>query len=129
MDKQPHPKDVEVGGRIRLYRKAKGLSQSKLAKEVGVSWQAIQKYEAGVNRVGSSRLFDIAIALGIRSSELLIDNQIGNSGETVSSQIIPDKMMSKEGIQLHIAYFAIKDPKVRSCLLSAIEHVASGLSK
>jgi transcriptional regulator with XRE-family HTH domain len=61
----PHPIDIYVGARIRLQRIIRGLTQSELAKLVGISFQSVQKYERGENRVSASRLYEIATAFGI----------------------------------------------------------------
>lgn len=127
MGKQPHPKDIEVGIRIRLRRKAKGLSQGALGELVGLSFQQIQKYETGVNRVGSSRLYDIANALGVKSSDLLVDETVSDNSESPKNRPLLEGMTSKEGIELHLAYFAIKDPKIRADLLSLIQNISGHL--
>jgi transcriptional regulator with XRE-family HTH domain len=61
----PHPIDVHVGARIRLRRITRGLTQSDLARRVGISFQSVQKYERGENRVSASRLHEFAEALGV----------------------------------------------------------------
>src|ERR1700738_5122834 len=63
--KRPDPVDVEVGHRIRIERLARGLSQTALANQLGVTFQQVQKYEKGVNRVGAGRLARIAEVLGV----------------------------------------------------------------
>src|SRR5712672_3624455 len=64
-DNEPHPIDVYVGGRMRLRRTQLGLSQGTLASKIGVSFQAVQKYEAGDIRISASRLYDVAQALQV----------------------------------------------------------------
>src|ERR1044071_7256247 len=63
--KKPDPVDVEVGQRIRIQRLQSGLSQTSLAEQLGVTFQQVQKYEKGVNRVGAGRLTKIAKVLGV----------------------------------------------------------------
>jgi len=63
--REPHPVDIEVGRRIRLQRKILRMSQTTLAEALGLTFQQVQKYEKGTNRVGSSRLSDIARTLGV----------------------------------------------------------------
>ncbi|WP_294621680.1 helix-turn-helix transcriptional regulator [uncultured Roseovarius sp.] len=70
--------DKAIGARIRTYRKALGLSQTDLAKEIGITFQQVQKYESGANRVAASRLWDISDALGI--SVLSLFQDIGEDG-------------------------------------------------
>ena len=61
----PNPIDVQVGSRVRLRRNMLGLSQEKLGEAIGLTFQQVQKYERGANRVGSSRLFDLARVLDV----------------------------------------------------------------
>src|SRR5580692_5640683 len=63
--KSPDPVDVEVGRRIRIQRMTRGMSQTELGEKIGVTFQQVQKYEKGVNRVGASRLTRIAKVLGV----------------------------------------------------------------
>ena len=68
--KQPHPIDRLVGSRVRMVRMARGLSQSKLADDLGITFQQVQKYEKGTNRISASRLFDISRLLGVGVRDL-----------------------------------------------------------
>ena len=63
--KKPNPIDIHVGSRIRLRRTMLGMSQEKLGEALGLTFQQIQKYERGVNRIGASRLFDLARVLDV----------------------------------------------------------------
>ena len=76
--KRPDPVDVEVGHRIRIERLARGLSQTALANQLGVTFQQVQKYEKGVNRVGAGRLTKIAEVLGVPVGHVL--QRQGNAG-------------------------------------------------
>jgi transcriptional regulator with XRE-family HTH domain len=82
--KRPDPVDIEVGHRIRIERLARGLSQTALANQLGVTFQQVQKYEKGVNRVGAGRLTKIAEVLGIEVSNLR--RAIVDLVEQISSQ-------------------------------------------
>ena len=77
--KRPDPVDVEVGHRIRIERLARGLSQTALANQLGVTFQQVQKYEKGVNRVGAGRLTKIAEVLGVPVGHVL--HRQGNAGK------------------------------------------------
>src|SRR3954451_23140395 len=77
----PHPTDVHVGSRVRLRRNDLGLSQEKLAQDLGLTFQQIQKYERGSNRIGASRLFEIARILGV-SVEFLFQGRPQGSERT-----------------------------------------------
>jgi transcriptional regulator with XRE-family HTH domain len=68
--KQPHPVDRVVGSRVRLIRTARGFSQSRLAEDLGITFQQVQKYEKGTNRISASRLFEISRLLGVSVPEL-----------------------------------------------------------
>ena len=85
--KRPDPVDVEVGHRIRIQRLARGMSQTALANHLGVTFQQVQKYEKGVNRVGAGRLTRIAEVLGVpvnaffTGKEMLDEEEMKASGE------------------------------------------------
>ena len=78
---EPHPLDVALGSRIRLRRRELGLSQEQLARQIGITFQQVQKYEHGSNRVSFSRLVAIAHALGCSSTDLIdgLDNRENSS--------------------------------------------------
>lgn len=82
--KQPHPIDRLVGSRVRLFRTARGLSQSRLADDLGITFQQVQKYEKGTNRISASRLFEISRLLGVDVPELYFgaDDTALASGDT-----------------------------------------------
>ncbi|RPI31359.1 MAG: XRE family transcriptional regulator, partial [Hyphomicrobiaceae bacterium] len=63
--RRPNPIDVHVGSRVRFRRMLLGMSQEKLGEKLGLTFQQIQKYEKGINRIGASRLFDLAQVLGV----------------------------------------------------------------
>ena len=75
MASNPNPVDIHVGGRIRLRRTLLGMSQEKLGKAIGLTFQQVQKYERGTNRVGSSRLFQLAKVLNVPVSFFRIFNE------------------------------------------------------
>ncbi len=79
--KIPQPIDVIVGGRVRQQRIRMGMSQEKLGKALGISFQQIQKYEKGTNRIGASRLSQIAAALGISPAALFPDTDAPSTVE------------------------------------------------
>ena len=63
--RRPNPIDVHVGGRVRFRRMLLGMSQEKLGERLGLTFQQVQKYEKGINRIGASRLFELANVLGV----------------------------------------------------------------
>ena len=85
--KRPDPVDVEVGHRIRIERLARGLSQTALANQLGVTFQQVQKYEKGVNRVGAGRLTKIAEVLGVPVGSFFSGKEMleGEPGRTATS--------------------------------------------
>lgn len=132
-DKKPHPIDIHVGSRVRLRRNMLGMSQDKLGDALGLTFQQIQKYEKGVNRIGASRIFQIAKILGVPIQFLFDDYDADRGvsygfaeGESEDGAAILELLNSPEGGQL-CKYFAdIKDPKVRRKVLDLVRTLAEG---
>jgi len=125
--KRPDPVDVEVGHRIRIERLSRGLSQTALANQLGVTFQQVQKYEKGVNRVGAGRLTKIAEVLGVSVStffsgkEVLASEQ-GKTGDEAS----PLKLLTVSGaFRLLRAYADIEDSNLRSSIVDLVEQISS----
>jgi len=121
-----HPVDIHVGKRIRLRRSMLGMSQDFIGKEIGVTFQQIQKYERGVNRVGSSRLYDFSRILGVPVGYFFDDmdpetlaGTIDLSEDDTTSE--GEKMSDKETIELVRSYYKITDPAIRRKVLSLIK--------
>lgn len=121
-----HPVDIHVGKRIRLRRSMLGMSQDFIGKEIGVTFQQIQKYERGVNRVGSSRLYDFSRILGVPVGYFFDDmdpetlaGTIDLSEDDTTSE--GEKMSDKETIALVRSYYKITDPAIRRKVLSLIK--------
>jgi transcriptional regulator with XRE-family HTH domain len=109
---QPRPIDVHVGSRIRLRRTLLGLSQERLGEALGLTFQQVQKYEIGMNRVSASRLFDLSRVLDVPIG-FFFDN-------------VPDVVLSRpETLALVGAYYRIIDPVVRQRLLDLIKSLGS----
>ena len=125
--KKPNPIDIHVGGRIRLRRNMLGLSQEKLGEQLGITFQQIQKYEKGTNRVGASRLQNISSILNVPVSFFFEDapgdNRTGAAGmeEASSSNYVVDFLSSSEGLQLNRAFVKISDPKVRRRIVDLVK--------
>jgi transcriptional regulator with XRE-family HTH domain len=126
--KKTDPVDMEVGHRIRLHRLQSGLSQTELAKHLGVTFQQVQKYENGANRVGAGRLTKIAQVLGIPVSTLFGTHDpttIEGSGRGTASS--PLKLLTLPGaLKLARAYAQLKDGKMRRSILELVENIAAG---
>ena len=118
--------DVELGKRIRLRRVEQHISQSELADELGVSFQQVQKYEKGVNRVGASRLQQIATALDAPVTFFYDDDGLGKRASDgkreVESLLFLDSSFS---LRLLRAYASVKNQKVQRQFVSLIESIAA----
>src|ERR671924_1910177 len=120
---KPNPIDVHVGTRIRLRRTLLGLSQEKLGEAIGLTFQQVQKYERGANRIGSSRLFDLARVLDVPVSYFFEDmsstvaaktpSRMRGFAESRPEPFEPDPMARRETLELVRAYYRITDPQVR----------------
>jgi len=129
MSKTPNPIDKHVGARLRMRRLMVGLSQSKLGEALGVTFQQVQKYEKGVNRIGASALQQLARVLEVKPA-FFFDGAPA-SGEPVTGFAEPagdayvlDFLSTSEGLQLNRAFAAIKDPKVRKSIVDLVEKLA-----
>lgn len=128
--KKPNPIDIHVGSRIRLRRTMLGMSQEKLGESLGITFQQIQKYEKGTNRVGASRLQNISNILTVPVSFFFEDapgDQPSNSGmaEASSSNYVVDFLSSSEGLQLNRAFVKIGDAKVRRKIVDLVKALAA----
>jgi len=109
----PQPIDIHVGQRVRQRRTLLGMSQEALGKAIGLTFQQVQKYERGANRIGASRLWDIATALDATISYFF--EEFGDTPTTT-----PDNLHKRETLELVRAYYRITDPHVRR---SVFDHV------
>lgn len=129
--KKPNPIDVHVGGRIRLRRNMLGMSQERLGESLGITFQQIQKYEKGTNRVGASRLQAISSVLSVPVSYFFedapgaADGTPGMAEENNASYVV-DFLNSTEGLQLNRAFVKISDPKVRKKIVELVKSLADG---
>jgi transcriptional regulator with XRE-family HTH domain len=128
--KQPNPIDIHVGSRIRLRRTMLGMSQEKLGESLGITFQQVQKYEKGTNRVGASRLQNIASILNVPVSfffEDAPDDGVPPAAaglEENSSTYVVNFLSSSEGLQLNRAFVKIADPKVRRRIIDLVKSLA-----
>ncbi len=129
--KKPNPIDIHVGSRIRLRRNMLGMSQEKLGENLGITFQQIQKYEKGTNRVGASRLQAIASILGVPVAFFFEDapgqEASGNRGfaEDSSMAFAVEFCGSPEGLQLNRAFVKITDMKVRRKIIELVKSLSS----
>ncbi|SFJ60262.1 helix-turn-helix domain-containing protein [Aerobium aerolatum] len=127
--KTPNPIDIHVGSRIRLRRNMAGMSQEKLGESLGVTFQQVQKYEKGTNRVGASRLQAIASVLEVPVSYFFqdapTDAPVMELSEEHSSNYVVDFISSTEGLRLNRAFVQITDPKVRARIIDLVRTLAN----
>ncbi len=130
---RPSPIDVHVGSRIRLRRTLLGMSQERLGDQLGLTFQQVQKYERGVNRVGASRLFDLARVLDVPISfffDDMPDGLIGNAARRPAGvadapeTIADDTMTRRETLELVRAYYRIADPNQRKKVFELVKAMA-----
>lgn len=117
MTKRIDPVDVRVGQRVRAYRLSRGMSQAALGEKVGVTFQQIQKYERGSNRMGSSRIKKVATVLGVSIAALFGDENDGTETLGMAS----DVQCRQQATRLLRAFEAIKDAKQRLALVQFVE--------
>ncbi len=125
----PHPVDVHVGARVRLRRMMLGVSQETLGKALGLTFQQVQKYEKGSNRIGASRLMELSELLEVPVQFFYDDfgGAIGGAPGLAESDPGDDFMelvSSPEGVQLCRHFAAIKDQKVKKRVLDLVKTIA-----
>ena len=133
--KNPNPIDVHVGNRVRMRRMLVGMSQEKLGDALGLTFQQVQKYEKGANRVSASRLYQMSSTLGVPIQfffdDIPISSQTPNTqglAESDSAGVLMDFLNSSEGFQMGRAFSAIKDSTVRRRVLDLVKSLASPTS-
>jgi transcriptional regulator with XRE-family HTH domain len=127
--KHANPVDAQVGSRVRLRRMLIGMSQERLGELLGLTFQQVQKYEKGVNRIGAGRLFDVARILGVPIDYFYesVSSQLAASRSISEEEVAPPVMefvSSGEGLQLSLAFMRIKDAKVRKRVLDLVRSLA-----
>jgi len=132
-ESRPSPIDVHVGSRIRLRRTLLGMSQERLGESLGLTFQQVQKYERGVNRVGASRLFDLSRVLDVPISfffDDMPDSLAANFGGVPSRRTSSveaqdpfgdDTLSRRETLELVRAYYRITDPSIRKRVFDLIK--------
>jgi len=123
MGKKPDPVDMLVGRNIKLHRLAKAMSQEDLAHKLGLTFQQLQKYERGINRVGGGRLFRIASILGIEISAFFEGAE--RPDRTQVDDFSPLNLIADpQSFRLAQAFSRITDPEMRRTLVGLIEKIA-----
>jgi transcriptional regulator with XRE-family HTH domain len=129
--KKPNPVDQHVGSRVRLRRMLLGMSQERLGESMGLTFQQVQKYEKGVNRIGASRLFQISKILDVPVQFFFEEAPHSDGratpgmGEADSEAFILEFLNSREGLELNRAFVKIADPKVRKSVVDLVRALSA----
>jgi transcriptional regulator with XRE-family HTH domain len=131
--RRPNPIDVHVGTRVRFRRMLLGMSQEKLGEKLGLTFQQIQKYEKGINRIGASRLFDLAQVLGVsvqffyEEAPSTESHQFAEEGlaEKSDQGSIVEFLRSRDGLELNRAFVRIPDAKARRAIVDLVRSLAT----
>ncbi|MBA4130565.1 MAG: transcriptional regulator [Hyphomicrobium sp.] len=130
--RRANPVDKHVGERVRMRRMLLGMSQEKLGENLGLTFQQVQKYEKGVNRIGASRLFDLAQVLGV-PIQFFYENMpasvsgvvaVPGMGEPSGENYVADFLSSRDSVELNKAFARITDPRVRRSIVDMVKSVA-----
>ena len=127
--KAPNPIDKHVGSRVRMRRMMLSMSQEKLGDALGLTFQQVQKYEKGTNRIGASRLQQIANILQVPVSFFFegapnMPGHSGGMGEAPSPAYVSDFLATSDGLSLTKAFMKIKNSKLRRRIVDLVEQIA-----
>ena len=128
--KVPEPTDIHVGARVRMRRMMLNMSQEKLGDGLGLTFQQVQKYEKGTNRIGASRLQHISNLLQVPVSFFFeggprIPGHSGaNMGDAPSPAYVSDFLATSDGLSLTKAFMKIKSSKLRRRIVELVEQIA-----
>ncbi|MDP6172732.1 MAG: helix-turn-helix transcriptional regulator [Rhodospirillales bacterium] len=128
--------DIHVGNRLRQRRTLLGLNQQKLGESVGLTFQQVQKYERGANRIGASRLFDFSLVLGVPVEFFFEDmpsevkdrttTEPAVSGDNLRAELKADPSIKRETLELVRAYYQIRNPTTRQDLYRLVNNLSRG---
>src|SRR3954453_7709085 len=127
--KAPNPIDKHVGSRVRMRRMMLSMSQEKLGDSLGLTFQQVQKYEKGTNRIGASRLQQISHILQVPVAFFFegapnLQAQPDGMREAPSPAYVADFLATSEGLALTKAFTRIKEPKLRRRIVDLVEQIA-----
>ena len=132
--RRPNPVDIHVGGRVRFRRMLLGMSQEKLGERLGLTFQQVQKYEKGVNRIGASRLFDLSQVLQVpiqffyEEAPGTLHQGDGERGagfaDRSGESYIVEFLNTRDGLELNRAFVRIHDIKVRRAIVELVRSLA-----
>ncbi len=124
--------DLHVGRRVRMRRMLIGMSQTELAKRIGLTFQQIQKYERGINRIGASRLYDIAGILQVPPSYFFqgldgepdaADGAPASEDDLASLEAL-QTIATRQGVELNRAFLKLTDPEIRRLIIELTRSIA-----
>src|SRR5690242_16365065 len=130
--KAPNPIDKHVGSRVRMRRMMLSMSQEKLGNSLGLTFQQVQKYEKGINRIGASRLQQIANILQVQVSFFFEGapnspgDHAGSISEAPSLAYVSDFLATSDGLSLTKSFMRIKSSKLRRRIVELVEQIAAG---
>jgi transcriptional regulator with XRE-family HTH domain len=125
--KTPNPIDRHVGSRVRMRRMMVSMSQEKLGDRLGITFQQVQKYEKGTNRIGASRLHQISSILGVPVAFFYEGapnpDGVPGSPEAGNPPYVSDFLATSEGLALTKAFMKVSDPKLRRRIVDLVEAI------
>ncbi len=131
--KTPNPIDKHVGSRVRMRRMMLGMSQEKLGDALALTFQQVQKYEKGTNRIGASRLQQISqilqvpVAFFFEGAPILPEGAVSTGlQEAPSPAYVSDFLATSDGLSLTKAFMRIPDPKLRRRIVDLVQQIAGG---
>lgn len=129
--KAPNPIDKHVGSRVRMRRMMLSMSQEKLGDALSLTFQQVQKYEKGTNRIGASRLQQISTILQVPVSFFFegapdMPGRVPNGKEAPSPTYVSDFLATSDGLALTKAFMRIADAKLRRRIVDLVEQIAGG---
>jgi len=118
--KTPDPCDIEVGRRVRTFRRQKGLSQGQLGDALGLTFQQVQKYEKGTNRIGAGRIQRIAEILEVPVTDFFAQQKRGG----MTPKGVFELLDTSASLRLIRAYLRIRSPEVQRAVIHLVEKIA-----
>ena len=134
----PSPVDVHVGARLRVRRTLMGMSQTALGDAIGLTFQQMQKYERGANRISASRLFDLSRLLDVPIQHFFDDMPAAVAASSPAQgggkakkppSYEPNPMTTRETMELVRAYYKIKDAEIRKRLFEMVKALGAAVSR
>jgi len=134
MPDTPHPIDIHVGARVRIRRRLLGITQERLGEALGLTFQQVQKYERGSNRISASRLFELSRILAVPityfydGAEALAVHAGDVLPEAEAGPFEAELLSSRETHELLRFYYSLPDPQVRRRFLDLLKSIAAGVA-